>query len=868
MIQQVRAAALTQESAGCEKGALAASKEALLPATESTDVVVYLKDAEGRYVLMSPWYESQFHHEQRFEGRTDYDIFPEKYADELRKHDELAIKAGRIMEFREVIPHEDGIAKSISFKFPIFDHEGNVCGLCGFATPLTTDRHLAMKTRKKSEDFYSVIFNTIRESEVRYRTLFESANDAVFLVKDDILIDCNKRALEMFGCKKHQVTGKTLLQFFPKKQPGGASSRAAATKKISLATKGIEQRFEWMHCRRDGTEFESEVSLNRIELSGQIYIQAIVRDVTDRKQAERKKQEMLETLRAFMDNSPAVIFIKDKESKYIDVNRRFEEMFGVFRDNIIGKSDYDIFPKEQSDKFRAEDLRVLSGEVLEYELVLKLDTGRTETFIDHKFALKDEKGYPYAICGVATNITERKEAEQSIKESEERYRTLANHVADGVMLVQHGKLVFVNDALVRMFGFKNQEELQSQPAVELVSPGEQDYFLRMCDSLAGRLGIKEVFQAQCVTKGGKKFWTEGDYSVIAWKGQPAILGTLKDITEFKLREQAMQEETEQVRNELIRLKSSLKDRYRLGNIIGKSAAMQKVYEQILKAAGCDANVVIMGESGTGKELVARAIHEMSGRGSKPFIPVNCGAIPENLVESEFFGYRRGAFTGADAEKRGYLYSARGGTLFLDEVGEIGLAMQVKLLRAIESGEYTLLGDTLVQKANVRVIAATSKNLRDMVRRGLMREDFYFRVSIISIVVPPLRNRGDDIPLLASHFFKVYGNEKSVDVPGEIMEAIYKYRWPGNVRELQNVIQRYLAVGSLDFEEAGAFPKEKNVGEKMSHEITSLREALADFEKQYILRALQENRWAKGKTAAVLEVDPKTLYRKMKMIGLV
>ena len=435
------------------------------------------------------------------------------------------------------------------------------------------------------------------------------------------------------------------------------------------------------------------------------------------------------------------------------------------------------------------------------------------------------------------------------------------------MLVQDRKLLFVNDACVAMFGYENREELEGTQASILLSLEDQDRFLRMCRSLVDGIVERETFQAQCISRSGRQFWIEGEYTRIAWKGGLAVLGTVRDITEFILRERAMQEETEQVRSELIKLKSSLKDRYRLGNIIGKSPAMQKVYEQILKAAGSNANVVILGESGTGKELVARAVHEMSARAGNGFIPVNCGAIPDTLVESEFFGYRKGAFTGAHADKKGYFNSAKGGTLFLDEVGEIGISMQVKLLRAIETGEYTMLGDTVTQKADARIIAATSKGLRDMVTRGQMREDFYYRVSVIVISLPPLRKRREDIPLLAAHFFNVYGHGKKVDVPGRIMEAIYNNSWPGNVRELQNAIQRFLAVGCIDFEDIHGFPQSFDTKVEESQDLTSLEAAVESFERKYIQKALEQHRWVKGKTASALSIDPKTLYRKMKKIGL-
>jgi transcriptional regulator with PAS, ATPase and Fis domain len=283
-------------------------------------------------------------------------------------------------------------------------------------------------------------------------------------------------------------------------------------------------------------------------------------------------------------------------------------------------------------------------------------------------------------------------------------------------------------------------------------------------------------------------------------------------------------------------------------------------------------VLILGESGTGKELVARAIHEMSARAGKPFIPINCGAIPESLVESEFFGHRRGAFTGAHIDKTGYLESANGGTLFLDEVGELGVNMQVKLLRSFEAGVYTPVGDTQERHSRLRLIAATNRDFNAMVGSGQIRQDFYYRISILPIVLPPLREKKEDIPLLVEHFLCLYfKGEKNPSIPSKVMDMFYRHDWPGNVRELQGVIQRYLAVGNFDFlssknlglkswEEEESLPEEAvQVGE--------LREAVENFERRFIKDALNQCRWHRGKTAGLLGVDPKTLYTKMQKLGL-
>jgi DNA-binding NtrC family response regulator len=299
--------------------------------------------------------------------------------------------------------------------------------------------------------------------------------------------------------------------------------------------------------------------------------------------------------------------------------------------------------------------------------------------------------------------------------------------------------------------------------------------------------------------------------------------------------------------------------------------MQEVYQSIVKAAASDANVLICGESGTGKEQVARTIHHLSKRKEGALVPVNCGAVPETLFEREFFGHRKGAFSGATTDKPGYFDQAHEGTLFLDEIAEMPLDLQVKLLRALEYNEYTPLGAPRSKQVDVRIISATNKDLKTYLREGLIREDFFYRIRIIVINLPPLRERSEDIPLLAEHFLKLYGDGKSCcSISGRIMDTLCSYHWPGNVRELQNELQRYLAEQRLEFIGIG-----QPAGENESHgpgfdidiSRTTFQEAVEAFEKEVLKKALLHNDWHRGNTAKQLNIPSKTLYNKIKRYGL-
>ncbi len=345
--------------------------------------------------------------------------------------------------------------------------------------------------------------------------------------------------------------------------------------------------------------------------------------------------------------------------------------------------------------------------------------------------------------------------------------------------------------------------------------------------------------------------------------------TLQDVTEQKLREESMRAQSQQLQQENIKLKSSIQERYRFNNIVGKSAPMQNVYDMIIKASSNlsdSASVVIYGESGTGKELVARAVHDLSDRHDRPFVAVNCGAIPENLLESAFFGHAKGAFTGAHQAKDGFLDQANGGTLFLDEIGELDLNLQVKLLRAIERKEYSPVGMATVKKSDFCIVAATNRDLLDEVNKGAFREDFYYRIHVIPINIPPLRERKDDIALLVDHFLKLRGEDQG-PLPGKVMDALYNYHWPGNVRELQNSINRYITLKTLEFRDQVVLDGGDDGSAIAVADGVGYEEAMDQFERAYILKLLEKTRWNRQGVASEMGISRRTLFRKMQKLGI-
>ncbi len=311
----------------------------------------------------------------------------------------------------------------------------------------------------------------------------------------------------------------------------------------------------------------------------------------------------------------------------------------------------------------------------------------------------------------------------------------------------------------------------------------------------------------------------------------------------------------------------------MAGVIGQSDALLDVYRIVDRIADSKCTVLVTGDSGTGKELVARAIHKASGRAAQPFVAVNCGAIPEALLESELFGHARGAFTGAHATKIGRIAMAQGGTLFLDEVGDLPLSLQVKLLRVLQAHEYSPVGDTRTLSADVRIIAATNVNLEDAVRNGVFREDLYYRLNVIHIPVPALRERSDDIPLLVHNFLR-RAVEKSgravVGVSRATAELLMQYPWPGNVRELENTIERAVLLCTGSEIEPRDLParvlglgKERRVGARLPDSGMDLRAAVEAFENQLIRQALERTNWNKKRAAALLGLNRTTLVEMLK-----
>jgi len=576
-----------------------------------------------------------------------------------------------------------------------------------------------------------------------------------------------------------------------------------------------------------------------------------------------------------LDSLPGIFYLYDEDGNLIRWNKEHETLTGYNAEELPARSMLEWF--SGTDKTRvAERVNLLfenGGRVdVEAHLIIKSGQKIPYYFTGVRMTV-DGRRY---LLGVGIDLTDLKKTEEALRKSEEKYRAIFENAVEGIyQTTPEGELVNANPAMARMLNYPSVDALLA--SVKDIS--KDLYVSRLArQKFIGLLRRNQPvsgYEVEFNRRGGQRIWISlNARPIVDGNGELRLIeGIIHDITEKKRQADALREREAYLRKENIRLRSNIKDRYRFGDIIGKSPAMQEVYELILKASATNANVIVYGESGTGKELVAHAIHELSDRKDGRFIPVNCGAIPDNLLESEFFGYRKGAFSGAATDKDGFLDRADGGTLFLDELGEIGPNLQVKLLRVLEGGGYTPIGGHEVKKPDVRIIAATNRDLQTQVNRGIMREDFFYRIHIIPIQLPPLRERKEDIPLLIEHFMKQAGGENNQPpITGEMLEAMVRHNWPGNVRELQNVLQRHRSLNRFDLLKGAPrqpFQETDRIaGLPIDAQGESFQAAMARCERHLLLKVLENNQWQREVAAQALGLPLRTFYRKLKKHGLI
>ena len=437
-------------------------------------------------------------------------------------------------------------------------------------------------------------------------------------------------------------------------------------------------------------------------------------------------------------------------------------------------------------------------------------------------------------------------------------------------------------SLLEKSGYRVDTASDGYEGLQVIEQKKYDYII--CDLKMPRMGGLEFIKSSRKSIGDATLIMMSAYGNIDTAIEAMKLGAYDYISKpFKTDEVLLTlkkaEERERLKNENIHLKKriqKIEENYNFGNMVAKSKAMQSIFQLANKAAQYNTTVLIFGESGTGKELIAKGIHFTGKRSKMPFIAINCGGIPENLLESELFGYKKGAFTGADRDKKGLFEDADHGTIFLDEIGEMPPFLQVKLLRALQEREIRPIGGSKTKRIDVRVIAATAKNLGDGIKTGIFREDLFYRLNVLPIELPPLRERPEDIPLLCQHFIKRYNNKLKKEInriASDSMSLLLKHQWPGNVRELENAVERAVILSETTVLLPENFPPDLGIQTKTDKmdevfEGFSLKSAQKLLEKKLIEKALMETGGNRTHAARLLEISHPSLLSKIKSYNIV
>jgi PAS domain S-box-containing protein len=614
------------------------------------------------------------------------------------------------------------------------------------------------------------------------------------------------------------------------------------------------------------------------------YILSIGRDVTRRKQTEKMVQEEKVRAQKYLDIAGVMFIAIDTNGEVTLANQKGREILGYNSDEIIGRNWFDSFvPMNMRDDTRIVFNKLMDGDIepVEYYENSVLTKGGEERIVAWRNTIvKDDDGNITGSLSSGEDITERKQAEEALRESEIQYRTLFEAASDAILMVQitdEGAYVSdCNSRTIEMFGC-TREHLIGKPPADLSPPVQPDGRSTV-DRIkqivrTGMEGVSQCFEWSNRRPDGTCFDAEVSLNRIDISGKPYMQAIIRDITERKQAEEELRNAfaeikglKEELESENIQLKREVQRAHLPGEMIARSETMKSALIQAERVAATDSTVLLSGETGTGKELMARSIHNMSARKSGPLVVVNCSAVPVGLIESELFGHEKGAYTGAHARQIGRFEAAKGGTIFLDEIGELPLEIQVKLLRVLQERRVERLGNHKSIDVDVRIIAATNRDLEQAVRDGAFREDLFFRLNVFPITIPPLRKRPEDIDELVRVFVEEFSRSmgKRVEkISRTRLERLRSYHWPGNIRELRNIVER--AMIQMD---SGLL--RIDIPEPADRQ-TSGVQALDDVERNHIVSVLERTNWrvrGAGGAAELLRINPSTLDSRLKKLRIV
>ncbi len=581
------------------------------------------------------------------------------------------------------------------------------------------------------------------------------------------------------------------------------------------------------------------------------------------------QDEFWEIASWLIENLPYDILFLDREGNIVFANKSFCKSLKYSEEELSRLKVFDINPTTTPTSWRRHwDL--LERDQYNYFRTHHRRKDGLKVYVEvyARFFLNNRNTY---ICSLVRDLS----FQQSLTVSLELAEQTVNHALDMIYWINpDGTISNINDSVVRELGYSRGELLNmSIFDIDPVFPRSQ--WENQWKEIQDKGSI--TFETHHQRKKGTMMTVEVKANYLEFEGNIYNCAVVRDITERKQRENALVEALQEIKKlkslveaENEYLQGEINLNYNFEEIISQSESYQKVLAQVEKVAPVDTTVLITGETGTGKELLARAIHNLSLRKGRPLIKVNCAALPRDLIESELFGHEKGAFTGAIARKTGKFQLAHGGTIFLDEIGELPLQLQPKLLRVLQEGEFDPLGSEKTIQVDVRIIAATNRDLERMVAEGTFREDLFYRLNVFPIDNLPLRERKEDIPLLVHHFLQKFSKRSGKvfrKVSKRAMTQLMNYEYPGNIRELENLIERAVVLEDGPTLSPGSWLPASKVGSSQEH--ASLK-TFEQMQRAYILKVLTHTRWkvsGPGGAAEILDMNPKTLFAKMNKLGI-
>ena len=644
----------------------------------------------------------------------------------------------------------------------------------------------------------------LRESEARYRDLYENAPNAYFSVRaiNGSILRCNSAALQLLGYDRKTMIGMKVFDLYAE-TPHGVSRAKEVFKRFKAGESIRDVELQMKH--KDGRSIWISLSVEPVkDRDGKVTeSRSMIIDISRRKQAEEALERRNRELSTLNVIATTISQSLELENVLVNTLKTMLDLMGL-------KAGW-IFLREGQ----------------EHRLTLASHFGLSPEFI------REEMERPPGDC-ICFHVMRRKKP--LIAENILKCPRLSKWVVEREALACHASIPLVSRE--KVVGVMNLASESYRP----FSPED----LRLLTGVGHQVGVA-IENARLFEETRKKS---------------------SELKEAYERVKTLYDDLKAERERTRSLRKALEDKYGLGNIVGKNPKMQAIYELIEDVAQSDSTVLIQGDSGTGKELIAHAIHLLGLRKERPFVIANCSAYAETLLESELFGHEKGAFTGAIRRKKGRFELADGGTIFLDEIGEIPPTTQLLLLRVLQERKFERVGGEDTLQVDVRVIAATNRNLRQEMIEGRFREDLYYRLNVIPLMLPPLRERKDDIPLLAQHFLEVYATAGGKGISGyseEVMQIFMDYDWPGNVRELQNVVEHAVILAKTEMIEPMDLPQNlKETAPRAKADITSLR----DTERSLILRVLREVKGNKYRAAKKLGITRSTLYGKLRRHGII